>query len=143
MGDYRASIDTKASVEASYKAIAEEMSVWWTTMSGQFLKVGDEAQTDFGGASYWRFKAQTLDKPNRIELRCCEARHIHDGLPETIREEWLNTVLQFDILKTETGSNITLTHQGLKPELQCFGVCKAGWDHYFKGSLLKYLNDSK
>ena len=35
------------------------------------------------------------------------------------------------------------THEGLKRNLVCFDVSKAGWDHYFLGRLKKYLNENK
>ncbi|MEW8430735.1 MAG: hypothetical protein G8D61_13520 [gamma proteobacterium symbiont of Ctena orbiculata] len=37
-------------------------------------------------------------------------------------------------------SNITLTHLGLTPGMACYGICKAGWDHYIAGSLKQYLD---
>jgi hypothetical protein len=140
MENYRASITADVSAETAYQVITEEMSDWWTTMSGQFLNRGDQAQTDFGIQTYWRFEAQTLDRPHQIELRCCEAHHIHEGVTDAIKEEWLDTVLRFDIKQMKKGTTITLTHQGLTPELHCFEVCKAGWDHYFLGSLKEYLD---
>jgi len=139
MVSYSATIKTGTSADRAYTAIAEEMSHWWTPMSGKFLAIGDQAQTDFGGQSYWRFEAQTLDAPNLIALRCCEAHHIHDGLPEEIREEWLDTMLIFDIAQEDGRTCVTLTHQGLTPDLKCYEVCEQGWNHYFLGSLKEYL----
>lgn len=143
MKSYTAVIQSHIPTEIAYQAITHEMSDWWTTMSGQFMKIGDQAQTDFGGQSYWRFEAQTLNKPDLIELRCCDAFHIHEGLSEDIKEEWLDTVLRFEIKAIESGSEITLTHRGLTSDLHCFDVCKAGWDHYFLGSLKAYLDKKK
>ena len=140
MNNYTATIQVRNSTDQVYSAITEEMSDWWTPMSAQFLNLGDQAKTDFGGESYWILEAITLEKPDLIELRCCEAHHIHDGLSENIRQEWLNTVLKFDIKQKGEGTEITLIHNGLVPDLECYDVCKAGWDYYFSGSLKAYLD---
>ena len=137
--DYRAEIVAPVSRDAAYRAITEEMSDWWTPMDSKFLKLGDRAKTDFGGESYWVFEAVTLDGPGLVELRCCEAHHLHDGLPDSIREEWLGTVLRFDIAEAEGGTSITLTHEGLHGGLLCYEVCEAGWNHFFAGSLKEHL----
>ena len=139
--DYSATITVQASPEKAYSAIAREMSRWWTPMSAPFLEPGDRAKTDFGGKSYWVFEAVTLDEPCLVELRCCGANHIHEGLPDTVREEWLGTVLHFKISKTGDGASITLTHKGLHDGLLCYEVCEAGWNHFFLKSLSDYLDN--
>ena len=139
MNDYSASITTRLSAQQAYQIITEEMSDWWTPMSGQFLNLGDQAKTYFGGQSYWSFTASVLSEFNRIELTCHDANHIHEGMDERIRTEWLDSTLVFDIIEEGTHTRIDFTHRGLQPELLCFDVCKAGWDHYFLGSLKDYL----
>lgn len=139
MNNYTATIKTKLPGDQVYAVITEHMSDWWTPMSAQFLNLGDRARTDFGGRSYWELEAIRLDRPHVIELRCSEAYHTHEGLPDSIQEEWLDTVLRFDIRDANDETEITLTHVGLTPQLTCFDVCKAGWDHYFVGSLSSYL----
>ena len=139
MKDYTATITSSLSAEVVYKAITEEMSDWWTSMSGKFLKTGDKAKTDFGGKSYWSFESTVMDEPSRIELTCHDANHIHEGLSDHIRTEWLGTKLLFEITEEDGKTRIDFTHEGLTPRLECFEVCKAGLDHYFLGSLKSYL----
>lgn len=137
--DYYASMTTAVSQEVAFKAVAEQMSDWWTPMSAQFLSIGDQAKTDFGGESYWVFKALELDSYQRIVLQCCEANHIHQGEAVDMREEWLNTQLHFEFTPFGEKTVIKFTHKGLVPTLNCYGVCKAGWDHYILTSLKNYL----
>ncbi len=140
MKNYKATIISNLSVEEVYRAITEKMSDWWTSMSGKFLKISDQAKTDFGGKSFWSFEATVLDEPNKIELTCHDANHIHEGLSDNIRTEWLGTKLVFAITEEDGNTRIDFTHEGLVPELECFEVCKAGWDHFFLESLKDYLN---
>lgn len=137
--DYKATITSNLSANDVFKAITEEMTDWWTPMSEKFLNVGDQSKTDFGGQSYWSFEATVLDKPGRIELTCHDANHIHEGLSENIRKEWLGTKLVFVLTEEEGKTRIDFTHEGLSPELECYEVCKAGWDHFFLGSLKIFL----
>ena len=139
--DYNATITVPATPQEAYSAIAEGMSGWWTSMSAPFLEPGDRARTDFGGESYWVFEAVTLDGPGLVELRCCEANHIHEGLPDRVREEWLGTVLVFEIREAAAGTSITLTHKGLHDGLVCYEVCEAGWNHFFLKRLAEYLDN--
>ncbi|MBT3054210.1 MAG: SRPBCC domain-containing protein [Candidatus Thiodiazotropha sp. (ex Codakia orbicularis)] len=138
MSNYQTSISCPVPAERAYRAITQEMSAWWTPMSRQFSNIGDRARTDFGGTSYWIFEAVTLNKPDLVELECCESHMVADDLDDT--EEWLGTRLKFDIREQDGRSTITLIHIGLTPGMQCYEICKAGWDHYIDGSLKYYLN---
>ena len=139
MENYRESIVFKGKPEVAFNAITMEMSVWWTKMSGKFEAVGDQAKTDFGGKSYWVFEAKTL-KPELIELRCCEANHIHGDGSEDMKNEWYDSILKFELIPKGELTEVQFTHVGLTPNLKCFDVCKGGWDHYFLGSLKDYLS---
>ena len=68
---------------------------------------------------------------------------MHEGLPETARTEWLGTKMRFEIEPTVNGSDITFTHIGLQPDLDCFEICQAGWDFFFLDSLKLYLNEGE
>ena len=139
MTDYNRSITININKEKVYHSITQEMSQWWSQMTSKFLKLGDKAKVDFGKESYWEFKATTLEEFDLIELTCCDANHIHEGQPKEIREEWLNTILRFEISENGKTTTVNLTHLGLTPKLYCYEICKQGWDHYFLSSLKEHL----
>ncbi|MES9971353.1 MAG: hypothetical protein ABW092_15070 [Candidatus Thiodiazotropha sp.] len=139
MADYQSSIRCPVSADRAYQAITHEMSMWWTPMSHRFTNIGDRGKTDFGGPSYWVFEAVTLNRPHLILLECCESNMVSDSLADP--EEWLGTSLKFEISEGNDACTITLTHIGLNPEMACYEICKAGWDHYIAGSLKHYLDD--
>lgn len=139
MENYRRSIEYIGKPEVAFHSITKEMSDWWTKMSGRFETIGDKAKTDFGGESYWVFEAKTL-KPQLIELRCCEANHIHGDGSLDMRNEWYDSVLKFELIPKGDSTEVQFTHIGLTPDLKCFDVCERGWDHYFLGSLKDYLS---
>ena len=79
--------------------------------------------------------------PNkRVELECIEAHHVHEGLSESIREEWMGTKLKWTIEGKGDQTRISFMHEGLVPTLNCYEICEAGWDHFFVNSLKSYLD---
>jgi hypothetical protein len=137
MTDYQTAITCTIPIVRAYQAITQEMFAWWTPMSAPFVTVGDRAKTNFGGPSFWVFEAAILSKPDFIELICCESHMVADSLHDP--HEWLGTKLRFALTEQDAKTSIIFTHCGLNPELQCYEICKAGWDHYIPGSLKRYL----
>ncbi len=139
MNNYTVDIVCSLPLGRVHDIITRHMSDWWTSMSAQFLKVGDIAKTDFGGQAYWVFEATVLE-PDVIELTCRESNFLHQDMGEHTRQEWLDTVLKFELRSSEGKTVIEFTHIGLTPELECYEVCKGGWDHYLLSSLKNYLH---
>ncbi len=110
-------------------------------MSAQFLKTGDRAKTNFGGEAYWVFEAQVLNPFKLVELKCVKANYVHPDMTENMREEWLNTVLRFEISEDDNMTKIIFIHEGLTPAMGCYDVCSGGWNHYISHSLNDYLNN--
>ena len=67
---------------------------------------------------------------------------MHGDAKIDMREEWLNTRLLFEIAESDAHTTITLTHYGLSPDLNCYEICQAGWDHCFLGSLKNHRNNA-
>ncbi|WP_299507701.1 SRPBCC domain-containing protein [uncultured Roseobacter sp.] len=138
--NYERTIRTTASRSEAYAALTTGFTQWWTSDSGTFEKPGDVAKFGFSGKlGYWKFKATSLE-PNRVELECVEALHLHEGQPKEIETEWLGTRAIWDIQETVGGTEIHFVHDGLTPDLLCFDICEAGWDMFFVDSLQAYLD---
>ena len=43
--------------------------------------------------------------------------------------------MRFDVVATADGTEVRFTHEGLVPQVECFGVCKVAWSEYVLGSL--------
>jgi len=79
--------------------------------------------------------------PNRsLAWKVTEANHDLEDIAK--KDEWQGSTIKWEILENETGSKITLTHEGLIPALECYEICEAGWG-YFLGSLKDYLETGK
>lgn len=139
--DYTKSILVSADANAAFDAVTEGIEFWWTRPDQPLCKIGDRAKFTFPpGNSYWTFELTRLDRPSRAEWTCVEARHIHEGQPKEIEQEWLGTKVNWTIAPDDHGTKIEIKHTGLTPELYCYDVCQAGWDLFFLGSLKDYLD---
>jgi hypothetical protein len=140
--DYHRTLVSTATVQEAYEAVTSGFANWWTDPGGALSRIGDVATFRFPpNKSTWTFRPVTLEPYHLVEHECVGANHLHDGLPETVRTEWLGTQLRFEISPSGDGSCIQFTHNGLRPELDCFDVCSAGWDLFFVESLGTYLNE--
>jgi hypothetical protein len=51
-------------------------------------------------------------------------------------EEWTGTTIRFDLTPTaEGGTEVRFTHVGLRPQVECYGICRVAWAEYVPGSL--------
>ena len=140
--DYSRAITVSADPAACFVAIARQMDQWWTRhTSGNLAAPGARLRVDFPPAfGFWRFEATSVTKDARIEAICTDASHTPPGQPASIEREWVGTRVIWEIVAKDTGTEITLTHHGLTPQLGCFGICIDGWDRFFAGSLKAYLD---
>jgi hypothetical protein len=139
--NYSRYIVVSSSPKAAYRALTSEYDKWWTLEAGSVSAVGDTIEFRFD-ETYWVMHVNALS-PSTIELECLEAHHIHQGLPSSILQEWQGSKLKWEIQVQDGNTKISLIHEGLIPTLDCFEVCKDGWDYFFLTSLKNYLNEGK
>lgn len=51
------------------------------------------------------------------------------------KEEWTGTTVVFDIAERDGRTHVQFTHEGLRPQDECFEVCERAWGEYIDGSL--------
>jgi Activator of Hsp90 ATPase homolog 1-like protein len=51
------------------------------------------------------------------------------------KKEWNDTRLVFELSETAGGTQLSTTHIGLTPQMECFDNCRQGWDFYAGDSL--------
>lgn len=127
---YHADVTIKAPAESVFAAVSsvEGLSGWWTTDTGGSPEPGGELRFIFrDGTAVTRVEERT--EPSLERWTCLG----HSGQPE-----WEQTTVTFQV--TEVGPNATrveFTHNGLRPRLDCYDQCSAGWN-YLMGSLAAY-----
>jgi hypothetical protein len=136
--DYKTSFYTTSDKEESFKSITKRIDKWWGKVDNSVDKLGDEFSVFFGDTE-WRFKVTQYIPLEKIKWSCIKANHFHAGLQD-IKEEWLNTEVEWVITEAKDKTEITITHNGLIETLNCYEVCKSGWDYFLRTSLKNYLD---
>jgi uncharacterized protein YndB with AHSA1/START domain len=54
-------------------------------------------------------------------------------------DEWTGTTVRFDLTPTDAGTEVRFTHLGLRPQVECYGVCRVAWGEYVLGSLRELI----
>lgn len=133
--NYRHYITVQAAPDEVYEAITR-VNEWWTIHTeGSTKALGDEFTVQFGDVHLTKQRITEAVPGKRIVWRVAES-HL-PWLKD--REEWKGTELVFEIAVTKDGAQLTFTHIGLTPQVECFGQCEKGWDYFIGESLFKLI----
>ena len=134
--DYQSILNAKVSAEEAYRKVAR-VSDWWNQRStGDTQKLGDCFRVDFG-QTWVDFKVVEAIPSRRMVWHVTDC-HLHFVKDAT---EWKGTRVIWDLTTKNGTTTVTMTHAGLTPAVECFEVCKAGWNFHVGESLLKLLTE--
>jgi uncharacterized protein YndB with AHSA1/START domain len=118
--DYQATVLFDAPPEAVFDALTATAGLagWWAPVSGSGADGGDLRFVFNDPLLIHVDQAQRLSSVRWTVVEC-------SFLPD-----WVGTTLRFDLRPRESGGcEVRFRHQGLTPRLECFSLCRAGWDH--------------
>lgn len=139
---YSRTITVNTNPDIAFRALTREIDKWWGAVSNEVNAKVDTFTAFFDeDATQWTFLITHFEPNSAVDMQCIDAEHVVEGLPESIREEWLGTTLKWRLQEVESGTRINFTHEGLVAELGCYDTCVAGWDYFFVNSLQNYLNE--
>ena len=137
MDHYRCSLVIEATPAAVYAALTTPAGLrgWWTQDC--------DVASDVGGTHRLRFECAQKDlrverlDPGREVQWLCTAAHIGaSGISRP--DEWVGTRMVFRLTADGAArTRLDFEHVGLVPVLECYEVCRAGWQHYL-GSLQRW-----
>ena len=120
-----------------YDAITRATDWWTINTDGDTRIVGDEFTVQFGDVHRTKQRITEAITGKRIVWRVTES--LLPWLKDS--EEWKGTDIIFDIAATSEGTQLTFTHIGLTPEVECFEQCEKGWDYFIGTSLFKLITE--
>lgn len=137
--NFTSSISANISAEEAIKKISNVPGWWGVTFSGNAEKQNDKFIVKMGGESFFDFTVTELIPGRKIVwlVTDCYMPWYSD------KKEWANTKLIFDLTENNGVTNLTFTHEGLTPDVECYKDCRPGWTHWIQTSLFSYLTTGK
>ncbi|MGN6568357.1 MAG: SRPBCC family protein [Flavipsychrobacter sp.] len=137
---YTFSFETKRSAEDVYKILSDPNN-WWKgiyneDIEGSFAHAGNEFSYKAGdGAHYTEQKVVELIPNKKIVWLITKSNlsFLQD------KNEWTGTSIVITIADEGDKTKVTFKHEGLLPNIECYGVCSSAWSQYM-GNLKKALN---
>lgn len=139
--NFQHEISVNASLDKAFKSITQEIPLWWTEMfEGVSGKFGDVFTVRFGPAVFKTMQIEELIPSKKIVWLVTDTLI---DIPElNNKTEWLNTKIVWQLKTKETNTIIQVTHIGLSPDIECYGICSTGWQQ-FCYSLKSHLENGK
>jgi hypothetical protein len=121
-------------------AAINDVRAWW---SGEI----DGATDKLGAEWTYRYKDMHRSKQRIVELIPGKKVEwlVVDSYLSFVKDktEWNDTRIVFDIAAKGNETEVTFTHVGLAPDVECFEACNDAWGSYIKGSLRDLITTGK
>lgn len=136
--DYSSSITANISAVEATNRISRVADWWSVKATGPSSKTGDAFNINWGDTWLDISVAELVPGKKVIWfVTDCNLGFIED------KKEWKGTRIVFDISSNGAETTVTMTHVGLRPSVECYGVCETGWNFYILESLQNLLKDNR
>jgi hypothetical protein len=134
------SFQSSQSPESIYKSLLDVRS-WWSGLYGEDIKgdsnkVNDEFSFRAGNGAHFTKQKLMVAEPNKRMVWLVTDSNLN-FLKKP--DEWTGTKIAFDISKESGKTNVTFTHEGLVPKIECYNECTSAWTKYL-ANLERRLN---
>ncbi len=134
--DFTFKLVTEQSTESVFNAIRDVRS-WWSGLhseefTGETKELNDEFSFRAGGGAHYSKQKLVEVIPNKKvvwEVTESELTFLEQ------KDEWVGTKIIFEIAEKDGKTELTFTHQGLTPEIECYDSCAPAWSMYLKEKL--------
>jgi hypothetical protein len=125
--------------EEAFAAINNVRGWWSGNIEGSTDKLGDEWTYRYKDIHYSKQKITELIPGKRVVWLVLESslNFVED------KNEWNGTKITLEIAKKGGKTEVTFTHLGLVPEVECYGACSNAWGGYINSSLRKLISKGK
>ena len=112
-----------------YEGLTNLIPEWWTEMfEGSAQKIGEVFTIRFGTQIHKTMKVEELIRNKKVSWLVVDA---FIDLPDLAnKKEWIDTQIIWNISTTSGKTTLQLTHIGLTPEIECYDLCKNGWQSF-------------
>ena len=137
--NYNATIKVSQTPGEVFNSI-NHVSNWWTeNLEGDSENLDGVFTVNFGGDAFVTQKLIEVIPNKKVVwlVTDCNLPWLKD------KTEWTNNKMSFDISTKDNSTEMSFTHIGLIPEMECYDSCVKGWDQYIKDSLQKLITDGE
>lgn len=122
------------SPEDIFSLLQDPRKWWWgqynETIEGTAVHLGDEFSFRAGeGVHYSKHKLVELVSGKRLAWEVTDSKLT---FLQHNTGEWIGTHFAFDIAPSDGTTQVTFTHNGLVPALECYKNCSGGWTRYLE-----------
>lgn len=133
--DFSTTLVVEQTPEEAFNAINHVRGWWSEALEGDSQKLGDEFIYRHKDVHYSKQKLIELIPNSKVIWLITDSYLSFTKKPD----EWTGTHVHFDISTQGGKTHIRFTHQGLNPDVECFGACSNGWNYYLHNSLLPLI----
>ena len=137
--DYNTTIALNATAQQAFNSINNVVQWWSEDFEGQSEKLNDVFTVRFD-ETFITIKIVELIPEQKIVW------HVIDNYKHWLqynKREWLDTTMIWEISAAGSETQISFTHIGLVPGIECYNGCENAWNFYLKESLFKLLTENK
>jgi hypothetical protein len=137
--NFTTSFTVAQSPEAVFAAV-NNVRAWWSgEIEGGTGKLDDVFTYRYKNIHYSKQEVVELIPGRRVAWRVLEATlsFVED------KTEWAGTTITFDIAPRGGKTEMTFTHVGLKPVVECYDTCSDAWTSLIQGSLKQLIETGK
>jgi hypothetical protein len=128
--NYTCTISVPVDAATAFNAITEVNQWWAKNFEGRAEETGDIFTVRFG-ETFVTFQLAEVTPAQKMvwNVTDCYLHWLQD------KTEWNGTSIAFTLKQKDGDTQITMTHTGLVPGIECFEKCEAGWNHFIGQSL--------
>jgi hypothetical protein len=123
---FRTTFSLEQTPEQVFDVICDVRSWWQGEIVGTTDTVGEEFGYTVPGVHFSRQRVTELEAGRRVAWLVVDSRL--DYLKD--KQEWNGTTISFDLAPHDAGTEVTFTHEGLVPEIECYDECSGAWSSW-------------
>jgi len=133
--DYRVTVTVDGTPEEVFDAITDVRGWWSGEIEGDTDELGAEFTYRYGDLHYSKQRITELVPGKKVVWHVLEAElsFVKDN------HEWKGTDIVFDIAAKASKTELTFTHVGLVPQIECYGSCSDAWGMLIRGNLRRRI----
>jgi hypothetical protein len=131
MADIRHKLEIEADQAIVYENLTSQigLSGWWTPETQAKPEVNSVLRFGFGSRYFKEMKAVELIPEKKVVWKCI-----------TGTEEWIGTIVQFDLQKDDKKTQMYFSHNGWEQQTPMFSQCSYDWAMFLRS--LKKLSET-